>query len=58
MVNTLSGSLTPEVGNSTLEFASGSGQLAESPGAGTVTVTGTDSLKGPKKDRTITASTP
>ncbi len=58
LVNRLTGSLTPEVGNSSLEFGTGSGSLAESPGFGTVEVLGTDTLTGPRGDRTITARTP
>ena len=50
----LTGALTPEVGDSIFEFASGSGELAESLG-GKTTITGTDKLKGPKKHTVITA---
>ncbi len=50
----LTGALTPEVGNSIFEFASGSGELAESLG-GKATITGQDKLKGPKKHTVITA---
>ncbi len=50
----LTGALTPEVGNSIFEFASGSGELAESLG-GNATITGQDKLKGPKKHTVITA---
>jgi YVTN family beta-propeller protein len=58
LVDTLKGSLQPQVGNSVLEFESGSGGLTESNGSGTATVTGTDTLVGPKNDTTITAHTP
>jgi FG-GAP repeat len=50
----LTGSLAPEVGDSVFEFASGSGELAESLG-GKATITGQDKLKGPKKHKVITA---
>ncbi|HTQ68873.1 MAG TPA: hypothetical protein VMI13_09310 [Solirubrobacteraceae bacterium] len=56
-VDILTGTLTPEVGRSVLEFASGSGELGESIG-GEATLTGEDSLKGPPKSQTITAETP
>lgn len=49
----LTGSLTPEVGDSVFEFASGSGELSESLG-GKATITGQDKLKGPKKHKVIT----
>jgi hypothetical protein len=58
VLDVLTGSLTPEVGNSVLEFGAGSGELKESAGAGKATVTGTDKLKGPKNDTIITAKTP
>ncbi len=58
LVNTLTGSLTPEVGNSSLEFGAGSGALAETARFGTVELLGTDTLTGPRGDRTITARTP
>ncbi len=54
VLDVLTGSLTPEVGNSALEFGAGSGELSESVGGVKATVTGTDKLKGPKKDREIT----
>ncbi len=50
----LSGSLTPEVGDSVFVFAGGSGELAESLG-GKATITGEDKLKGPRKHTVITA---
>jgi len=49
----LTGSLTPEVGNSVFVFAGGSGELAESLG-GKATITGEDTLKGPRKHKIIT----
>jgi hypothetical protein len=58
VLDILTGTLTPEVGNSVLAFGAGSGELKESGGAGKATVSGTDKLKGPKKDTIITAKTP
>jgi hypothetical protein len=47
------GTLNPRVGNSVLEFEGGK----ELKGVfGTVTVTGTDALKGPKGDTALTAA--
>ena len=57
-VEELSGTLTPQVGDSVLEFASGSGELSDSADSHTATVSGTDKLKGPKKDTKITAVSP
>jgi hypothetical protein len=57
-VDVLIGSLTPEVGHSTLAFGAGSGELKESGGSGKATVSGTDKLRGPTKDKTITAKAP
>ena len=53
----LDGALAPQVGDSVLDFASGSGELSQSRG-GSAAVTGVDKLKGPKKDRQITADEP
>ena len=50
----LTGSLTPEVGDSVFVFGAGSGELAESLG-GKATITGEDKLKGPRKHKVITA---
>lgn len=50
----LTGTLAPSVGNSVLEFDAGSGALSQSRG-GTAPVSGTDVLKGPAKDKKITA---
>ena len=52
-LETATGALTPEVGNSVLAFAPGSGAL-EGP-YGSVIVSGTDKLTGPPKDKKITA---
>ncbi len=52
-----SGTLMPAVGNSVLEFGAGSGEL-EDAAHSKAAVTGMDTLKGPKKDTTITARTP
>ncbi len=48
-----SGTLSPKVGVSVLEFEGGAGL---SGGFGTVTVTGKDTLEGPAGDKTITAA--
>jgi FG-GAP repeat len=48
----LEGTLMPTVGTSVLEFATGAGELGGNYGQ--ATVTGTDKLKGPKGDTTIT----
>ena len=55
VVDVLTGTIHPDVGNSVLEFDSGTGTLAESPAAGTAGIEGTDKLVGPKRDKTITA---
>jgi hypothetical protein len=55
VLDVLTGSLTPEVGASILDFGAGSGELEESAGPDKATVTGTDKLKGPAGDRKITA---
>jgi hypothetical protein len=54
---TYTGTLTPEVGSSTLVFGAGSGSLNGSNST-TATVTGTDKLKGPPGDTKITAEDP
>jgi 6-phosphogluconolactonase (cycloisomerase 2 family) len=51
----LSGTLTPTVGNSVLEFGLSSGVLAGTPPG---YLSGNDSMKGPPKDKVITAHTP
>ncbi len=48
----LEGTLTPTVGTSVLDFATGAGELGGNYGQ--AMVTGTDKLKGPKEDATIT----
>ena len=53
----LNGTLTPEVGDSVLQFGAGSGELSESRGA-YATISGTDTLEGPKGDTHVTASAP
>jgi hypothetical protein len=55
VVDSYSGTLFPEVGNSVLKFNAGSGTLTDSGGF-PVTVTGTDKLKGPPGDQKITAA--
>lgn len=50
---TFSGTLSPKVGNSVLEFEGGAALSGE---FGTVTVTGNDKLKGPLGDKKITAA--
>jgi hypothetical protein len=54
LLATYTGTLTPTVGSSTLEFGPGSGELAGSSGV-SATITGTDKLKGPAGDEKITA---
>jgi Regulator of chromosome condensation (RCC1) repeat len=54
----LTGTLEPEVKNSALVFAAGSGELAETRSAAKATISGSDKMKGPKKDTKITAETP
>lgn len=49
-----SGTLSPAVGNSMLEFGAGSGEL-EGPGGAKTSFTGKDKLKGPPGDEKITA---
>ena len=56
-IDVLKGSLTPEMGPSALEFGAGSGELDETLG-GTASISGTDRLTGPHKDKTITAAAP
>jgi hypothetical protein len=50
------GSLSPQVGEGMLEFGSSSGGLQGE--LGTILVSGTDKLKGPKGDKRITTSAP
>ena len=50
---TVTGTLSAKVGNSVLEFEGGA--ILSGP-FGVVTVIGTDTLKGPKGDKTITAA--
>ena len=57
VLDTLTGELMPRVGNSVLEFDAGSGELM-GPGGSKMTVAGTDKLKGPIRDRKITAESP
>lgn len=54
VVETLTGTLEPEVGKSVLEFGTGSGSLMTETKA-TATVGGSDKLTGPKGDEEITA---
>ncbi len=49
------GTLQPEVGASVLIFGSGSGLLSEAKSGQIAEVLGSDKLKGPKGDKTITA---
>ena len=57
-VDVLTGTLDPLVGHSAIEFDAGSGGLAESIGVGHAGASGEDSLKGPARDKVITAATP
>jgi len=57
VLDTYSGTLTPAVGKSVLEFGAGSGELEDQTG-GKATLTGKDWLKGPKGDEWITAKLP
>ena len=54
VIETLTGTLEPEVGKSVLEFGKGSGSLTTETKA-TATVGGNDKLTGPKGDEEITA---
>jgi hypothetical protein len=51
---TTEGQLQPEVGNSVLDFGPGSGTGGFASG-GPIEIMGTDKMKGPKGDKTITA---
>ncbi len=57
VLDELTGELTPQVGNSVLEFGPGSGELQQGHGL-TATVTGTIDLTGKKRENPITAKTP
>ncbi len=57
VLDTYKGTLMPTIGSSVLGFGAGSGELEDSSG-GKATVTGKDSLKGPKGDERITATLP
>jgi FG-GAP repeat len=57
VLDTYTGTLMPTVGNSRLEFGGGSGELEDAV-HNKATLTGTDTLKGPKKDTKITAKAP
>ncbi len=57
VVDVFSGSLTPKVGSSVLEFGAGSGEL-EDPAKNKARVVGNDEIEGPAGDVGITAKTP
>jgi hypothetical protein len=54
VLDSYSGTLTPTVGSSVLEFGPESGELEDAEG-NKATITGTLTIKGPRKDATITA---
>ncbi len=56
VIGTYEGTLQPEVGASVLIFGAGSGLLTESKSGEIAEVLGSDKLKGPKGDKTITAA--
>jgi hypothetical protein len=54
LLDTYTGTLTPTVGSSVLEFGAESGELEDAEG-NKATISGTLTIEGPHKDKTITA---